>query len=533
MKKTILTGTLVGIFSITHSQSVTWAKDIAPIFYKNCTTCHHDGGAGHFSLLDYQNAFSHAFSIQYKTENKQMPPFPTDPSYRKFKDERRLSDAEIQTIKDWYNAGAPMGDTNTAPTQPIYTNLPELTTPSKILQIPTYSVSSNYDVYQCFVLDPQLSQDEYFDAYEVIPGNPSIVHHVLIYEDTTGVSTTKDAQTPEPGYLNFGGIGVASAKLIGAWVPGSKPQFYPPNIGVKLHKNAKVVMQIHYPAGSLSKKDSTTLRLRFSNSPLREISLAPILRYANSGNGGLLNGPLSIEADEVKTFYNQYTLANNYPKISLVLTAPHMHLIGRSIMAFAVTPTNDTIPIVKIPEWDFRWQMSYYFQKPVVIPPGTKLFGKATYDNTATNPFQPNNPPKKVTAGEATTDEMFLVYFGYMLYQNGDEDMVIDSSILQLPTDLNKSEIASIVSTPQFYEPIPNPAQGATTLSFFLPNTTEVAFEVYDIAGKKVHSIPSSLFNQGFATQQLFTDALANGTYIVRMIVSEKQLLAKQLIISH
>lgn len=514
------------------SQTVTWAKDIAPIFYKHCTSCHHEGGAGHFSLLDYGNAFSHAFSIQYKTETRQMPPFPSDPTYRKFKDERRLSDAEIQLIKDWYNNGAVMGDTNLAPPKPVYTNQPAIQNADRVLTIPTFTVNSNKDIYQCFVLDPQLSQDVYMDAYEVIPGNPSIVHHVLIFEDTTGVATQKDAQTPEPGYLSFGGIGVTNAKLIGAWVPGSKPQFFPNNMGVKLSKNGKIVMQIHYPAGSLNMQDSSSLRIRLSNASLREIILQAPLRYSNGGNGGLINGPLVIAPNEVKTFYNQYTLSGVLPKLSLVLVAPHMHLIGRSIMSFAVTPANDTIPLIKIPEWDFRWQLSYYFQKPVVIPPGTKLFGKATYDNTANNPFQPNDPLQTVRAGEATTDEMMLIYFGFLIYQTGDENIIIDSTLIQQqPTDLDEKELTQIVSTPQFYEPVPNPAAHSTLLQFFLPKSTTVSFEIYDITGRKTAAIASKKYIEGFGETRLSTETLPNGNYIVRMKTEDGRALTKQLFI--
>lgn len=530
MKKLLLMVVITSVVSQLYSQTVNWAEHIAPILYKNCTTCHHEGGAGHFSLIDYQDAFTHAFSIHYKTEAKEMPPFPSDPSYRKFKDERRLTDNEIQLITDWFNNGAAMGDTNLAPVKPIYTNLPAISTPNKILQIPTYTVTATRDVYQCFVLDPQLTQDVFIDAYEVVPGNREIVHHVLIYEDTTGQSTIKDAQTQEPGYTSFGGIGVMSARLLGGWVPGSDASFFPNNMGVKLHKNGKIVIQVHYPAGSQNKADSTTLRLRFSNSSLREINIDPALHYFG-GNGGLTNGPLVINANEVKTFYNKFDIPSYYPKLSLIYLAPHMHLIGRSIMAFAVTPTNDTIPLVKIPNWDFRWQMFYFNQKPIVIPPGSKLMGKATYDNTATNPFQPNDPPKKVTAGEATTDEMFLVYFGYVLYENGDENIILDSSIIQQPTAIINNELEQIITTAQFLDPLPNPAQNQTKLQFILPKQEAIKFHVFDVNGKLVSETSQTLFEKGFNEIILNTEQFSSGNYIVQMISNSGKNVAKQLLV--
>ncbi|MBX2908691.1 MAG: T9SS type A sorting domain-containing protein [Chitinophagales bacterium] len=532
MKKFLLTSGIAIIVSLSFSQTVNWAEHIAPILYKNCTTCHHDGGAGHFSLINYSDAFNNAFSIHYKTQAKKMPPFPSDPTYRKFKDERRLTDSEIQLITDWFNNGAPMGDSTLAPAKPTYTNLPEIVTPSKVLQMPTYTVTATNDVYQCFVLDPQLTQDVFLDAYEVIPGNREIVHHVLIYEDTTGQSTVKDAQTQEPGYTSFGGIGVMSARLLGGWVPGSNASFFPRNMGVKLHKNGKIVIQVHYPAGSKNKADSTTLRLRFSNSTLREINIDPALHYFG-GNGGLTNGPLVINAGEVKTFYNKYDIPSYYPKLSLIYLAPHMHLIGRSIMAFAVTPTNDTIPLVKIPNWDFRWQMFYFNQKPVVVPPGSKLMGKATYDNTATSPFQPNDPPKKVTAGEATTDEMFLVYFGYTLYENGDENIVIDSSIIQQPTGINTNDLEEIITTAQFLDPLPNPAQNQTKLQFVLPKQETILFQVFDVNGKIVSEIKPVSYEKGFGETTLNTEKFSSGNYIIRMVSNSGKTVSKQLLVEH
>jgi hypothetical protein len=520
MKRFLLSIVLLLVFHQITKTQVTWAKDIAPILYANCTSCHHDGGGGHFSLVKYEDAFSYAFSIQYKTGAHQMPPWPPDESYRKFTESRTLTDQQIQLIKDWYNAGAPAGDTTKAPAKPAYSNLPELAA-NIDLKMQTYTVTAQNDIYRCFVLPSGLTQDEFITAFEVIPGNGNIVHHVLAYEDTTSESTQLDANDPGPGYTNFGGIGVNGANLIGAWVPGARAMKFPTGMGIKLHKNAKVVIQVHYPQGSNGQVDSTRIRLVTTpNSNTREITMAPALHYANGGQGGLLNGPLSINPDEIKTFYNRFSLPGNYPKITIISVAPHMHLIGTKIGAYSVNAAGDTLPIIRINDYDFKWQGNYLPQKPIVITPGSRLEGWATYNNTLTNPRQPSDPPKKVTAGEATTNEMFLIYFGYTIYRQGDEDIIIDSTLLEpaTPNAINDNLPDNAIFTAQLYDAVPNPANTSSVISFYLPYQSEIQLEIVDIQGKTVHTITGkTTLNKGFHNFKAETASLAAGNYFVRL----------------
>ncbi|MEO6190469.1 MAG: hypothetical protein ABIO44_09085, partial [Saprospiraceae bacterium] len=159
----------------------------------------------------------------------------------------------------------------------------------------------------------------------------------------------------------------------------------------------------------------------------------------------LLNGPLFIPANTIKTFNAAYTIPNQ--KITLLGVAPHMHLIGKSIEVYAEKPSKEVQNLIRITDWNFHWQGSYYFPKPVILTQGTKLVSKAIYDNTNNNPNNPNSPPKLVSLGEKTTDEMMLVYFTYLVYQNGDENIVIDSSALLDTKNISVSNLNELKLT--------------------------------------------------------------------------------------
>lgn len=532
MKKLILLTIVLVSFKVNQAQTPTWSNDIAPIMFQNCTSCHHTGGLAPFSLTTFSGAYTNRISIVNAVSTGEMPPWPPDPAYNHYKGERYLTDAQITKINAWVSGGAPSGDTTTAPPAPTYSNLSALPSVDATLNMPVYTVP-NFpgDLYVCFVVPNGLTQDEFITALEVIPGNSEIVHHVLVYEDTSSShdAAAKDASTPEPGYLAFGGPGVNKANLIGGWVPGTQPTIYPNGMGVKLHKNRDIVVQFHYPYGSAGKTDSTKINLRLSTGNMREIYIAPPLNHG----GSLVNGPLVIPANTTKTFEARFTIPNNYPiqGISLLNAAPHAHLICTDWLVFAETPSGDTIPLIKIDNWDFHWQGFYTFQKLQFIPKGSTFFGFATYDNTANNPHNPNSPPATVTAGEATEDEMMLVYFSYLIYQAGDENLILDSTIIQQPTGIMEPDEASkVVSTPQLYDAVPNPANNETTISYFMPSATVAELQIMDINGRLIEK--RSVNGQAGMNQLVYnTQALPKGNYLINL-VTNSSVKTKKLVVN-
>lgn len=532
MKKALLL-----LFALVVSKSefaqVTWAEHIAPIFYTNCTSCHHKGGMAPFSLTTYAGAYQHAEEIDSNVVSRTMPPWPADPHFSRLAHERILSQSDINKIHQWLQAGAPTGDSANAPAPPVYTNGSALGTPDLTLRIPTFTVPSNQlsDLYQCFALPSGLSVDQFITAMEIVPGNSAIVHHVLVYIDTTGEAATLDANSPGPGYTQFGGIGVSGAILLGGWVPGSLPYFLPENMGAPVYKNATIVLQIHYPAGSKNKSDSTTINLKLANNVTRKVGFESFLyHFAPS----LQNGPLEILADSVKTFAEKFKIPLGYDA-TLLTVGPHAHLLAKQWTCFAITKEGDTIPFIKINNWDFKWQGFYPFRSLIKVPSQSTLWAYCTYDNTANNPNNPNKPPKKVTLGEATTNEMMLVYFSYTLYKTGDENIVIDSSEL---VDITDTTLISgitdpkdmIVSSPQLYDASPNPANNETMFSYYLTSSAPAEINIYDLKGALLETVKANN-TVGFNNIKYSTANLSAGTYVYTLTTGST-VRSKQLIIT-
>lgn len=417
---------LTFVFSsfISWAQTPTYNEDVSCILYEHCTTCHHDGGIAPFSLMDYDDASAAAFGVQAAVNAGSMPPWPPNTEFNQLAHERLLTQDEITAISDWVTAGAPEG-AGTPPQAPVYLNEESITSPDLVLTMPSYTINTNgNDVYRCFVIPTSLAQDVYITEAEIVPGNFEAVHHVLIFGDETNVPAQLEAAdpSPQPGYTSFGGTGSSESKLIGGWVPGQGHKIYPSGMGVRLPAGANVVIQVHYPANANGQTDQTKVNLKYSTGVSREVFIDAPLNHFDLNEGQLI-----IPANQELTFTSEYDVPN-IVDVTLLDVSPHMHLLGKSISAWAVTPTNQTIPLIEIEDWDFHWQGFYDFRNPIRIPQGSTLMGSATYDNTSANPNNPNNPPQMVTAGEATTEEMMLIFFSWTYYAPGDENIVIDNS---------------------------------------------------------------------------------------------------------
>ncbi|MFN4914406.1 MAG: T9SS type A sorting domain-containing protein [Sphingomonadales bacterium] len=470
MKKTVLALSLLFAGRLL-AQTPNWSEHIAPILFNNCTNCHIDGGIAPFSLVGYEKAVAYAGGIKSATSNRTMPPWPADLQYQRYAHERVLSNEEIGAIAAWVDGGMPKGDTTKAPAKPVLKKGGTITNPTRNLKMPDYTVKTTSDEYRCFVLPTGFTQDQFLTAIEVIPGNLRVVHHALIFHDTGSKPAQLDAADPKPGYLSFGGTGSSTSDLIGIWVPGSEPYFFPNGFGIKLLKKGNIVLQIHYPGGVNNVIDSTRVILKTTTAPQRQVAIQPALNH-NAPN--LQNGPLYIPANQVKSFNNKYDLPLD---VSVFTVGPHMHLIGSSIKAFGVTPNKDTIRFVDIPKWDFHWQRSYTFRKVVKLPSGTSLRGQATYNNTSSNPLNPNSPPQAVSLGEGTGDEMFLVYFWFTLYQPGDENIIIDNSVLK---NVSKTSVINTEAT-RIY---PNPTSDFVWVSDIRFTEGTYHWSITDMTGK-------------------------------------------------
>lgn len=503
--------------SILKAQTPTWSDKIANIVYKNCTSCHHTGGAAPFSLMTYASTANMAGGIYNSVSRGHMPPWPPDPKYRELAYQRVLSESDKQALLNWASNGTPAGNLANAPTPPSYTVGAVIANPDWQTRIPMYSPNTNSDVYRCFPVRSGFSVDKFITSFEVIPGNGSIVHHVLVYQDLSNNCFDLDAQDPEPGYTSFGGIGSNSAKLIGAWVPGSQVFATPAGMGIKLDANTNIVLQIHYAPNSRGQNDSTQVRIKFSSQTnLRNVSINPILNHAFS----LTNGPLVIPANTVKTFNSRFTMPAD---VTLLNVGPHMHLIGKSIKAWGVTPQNDTIKLINIPNWDFHWQGSYAFRKLQKIPRGTVLQGEALYDNTTANPNQPSSPPREVRVGESTLDEMMLVYFAYTPYQAGDENIIVDSTAFTPTLEAPPLSIGR-------FEVFPNPIKSHCTLDFDLEENEKLDVQIFDYQGILQKNVSTqNSFSAGKNQLEIDMSDLSTGIYFIKLS-NEKRASVRQVV---
>jgi hypothetical protein len=421
----------------------------------------------------------------------------------------------VATLRAWADAGAPEGDPSLTPALPSFPVGSQLGTPDTVYFIPEYTVPENKDVYVNFVIPAGYDVERFVNGIELVPDQRPIVHHMLLYMDLEGRGRELDAQSPEPGYRTEGtGVGFNDDGLLAGWVPGQTNRFYPKGMGIRIPSGADLILQIHYAPGSLGRKDRSRIHFFFDDNAHRPVTIMPIINWYI----GMLNGPLDIPANEVKTFYNAVPNAGN---ISLIGIAPHMHLIGKSMKIYATSlNARDTIRLIDIPDWNFNWQGFYAFKKPVKIPAGYIIRATTVYDNTPNNPFNPSSPPKRVRAGEATTDEMLLCYFTYVSYQDGDEHLDLEEE----PTarTVNKELHARL------YAPYPNPTDGTLKMDLFLPKAQKISCEVVDVSGRTVARPYSDVyFPAGAGTLDINITDASSGNYLLKVKTAGETLSQK------
>ncbi len=421
-------------------EQVTFNEHIAPIVHQNCMPCHRPNSAGPFNLISYQDVSKRAKMVAYVTGIRYMPPWPADPEYRHFANEKVLTDRQIQLIRRWYEQGAPEGDPALAPTPPDYPDSSYLGKPDLVIAmdeaIPI--TGNNRDKFLYVKLPYEIPQDTFIRAIEFIPGNRKAVHHMnghlISYqpgrktEDSTGLwyldreSVANDEAYPMLGLLNDDGTYPELTPLVCNYLPGVEPAVYPPNVGgYRMKAQGAILMNdLHYGPLPVDTFDQSRFNIFFAEKaperPTMEIQLGTL------GISDVVPR-LVIPPDTVMTFHTRAVIRED---ISLLTVNPHMHLLGKSFKAWAIPPQGDTIPLVHIPAWDFRWQYFYTFEKMLRIPAGSIIEVEAVFDNTLDNPNNPYNPPRTIAERNGsmrTTDEMLQFILTYVPYRPGDEEV--------------------------------------------------------------------------------------------------------------
>jgi hypothetical protein len=504
------------------AQTPTFAEHIAPIVYNNCTNCHRQGEVGPMAFTNYEQVKSWGRMIKYVTEIRYMPPWSPDPEYRHFSGERALSASQIKQIADWVDGGMPRGNAALEPRVPTFPTGSQVGTPDLVLTMPnSYSLTgTGQDVYRNFVLPTNLTENKTVRAIEFRPGNNKIVHHVRLAYETKGAARTKDTETPnEQGYDGFGGFNVPVDGSFDTWTPGKNVLQFPLNIGHTLPANADILLQVHYAPTSVPETDRSTVNLFFKNTPtLRPVKSFGMLHAHLTG--GLTS--FRIPADTIIKFSAKRITTQDMSVISIY---PHAHLLCRNWEAYAVTPTGDTIKLIKIKDWNYKWQGDYTLPKLIKIPRGSTVYSSATYDNTANNPLNPSSPPRLVTLGESTLEEMYVFGYTYIDYQTGDENISLASN------STTSIEGLPFGQSSRLYPVYPNPMSRDFSVGFYLDQSMKVNLSVYDLTGRLVGTVLSETRSSGDHIVPIHLDKQwALGTYILKLTGDNLSLMQKMVV---
>lgn len=403
-----------------NADSVTYNREIAPLLSARCQNCHRPGQVAPFALTSYREAAAHAAMLVEVTHRRIMPPWiPAANAQPKFVGERWLTVDELSLLKRWFEAGCPEGDAADLPPPPEFVEGWQLGRPDLVVRMPeSFTVpAEGPDLLQNFVIPLEIPEDKLVAAIEFHPGNKRVVHHAVLFLDDKGQARRLDRATPEPGYSNFGGPGFLPSGALGGWSVGNTARRLPNEMGRYLKRGSDLVVQVHYHPTGRSEVDQSEIGLYFVDRPVAE-SLQQPARLV--GSLWMANYEMDIPAGVA-----DYRRATTYrlPKdVILVGIVPHMHLLGRAMKVTATRPDGEVQTLIDVPQWNYNWQDEYYYEQPFALPAGTVLSVEAAFDNSADNPVNPSSPPRRVTWGDETTDEMLFCFF--LVTANKTDDLI-------------------------------------------------------------------------------------------------------------
>jgi uncharacterized protein (TIGR03437 family) len=391
------------------AQTVTWSEHIAPLIYQNCANCHRPGQVSALPLASYDDVRRRASTVLQTVQSRYMPPWKPAPGWVAYRGERRLTADQIAMLTQWINDGMPRGDSSKEPPAPVFNDTWLLGTPDLILEMPKgFDVPADGpDIYRNFVLPTGLTDDRWVKAIELKPSARAVVHHVLFASDKTGTIRAQDGSDGQPGVAGLGTIFTAQALAdpigalsggLGGWVPGTTPSFLPNGIAMPLPKGSDLILQTHFHPNGAPQTEKTVVGIYFGPKPDRE--LTQIQAPAFFGIRANIDIPAGTKSYKVRGSFTSPV------DVDAVTVSAHAHYLSKEAKLTATLPTGEVKILLWIPDWDFAWQDQYTFQDLVPLPKGTRIDGELTYDNSAENIRNPNHPPKRVTWGEQSTDEM-------------------------------------------------------------------------------------------------------------------------------
>jgi hypothetical protein len=377
---------------------------------KECAVCHHDGGSGPFALTTYAEVRKHADDIAKVTRSRFMPPWLPDDGCVEFMEKRGLASEQIRLIAEWVALGAPEGLAADLPPSPPWTNHWQLGTPDLVVQMQdAYTLpAGGQDVYRNFIVPIPVTTTRYVKAIEFRPGTKAI-HHAFIRVDHSGQSRRLQAQE---GGIGFGDMEFPAgtedlAGHFGSWQPGRRPLKMPEGLPVTLSPPIDLVLQIHMQPTGKPEPIQSSVGLYFTE-------VAPTNTPFKVG--------LSSYAIDIPPRSKDFSVQDSYTlpiDAQLLGVLPHAHYLAKRMEGFAKLPDGMTKCLLLIKDWDFNWQSDYRYAAPIILPKGTTLSMRFTYDNSAENVRNPHQPPVRVEYGPQSGDEMAELWFQLLPLHEG------------------------------------------------------------------------------------------------------------------
>jgi len=413
----------------------TFSKDVAPIFFKNCTSCHRPGEIAPMSLLTYKDARPYARSIATQVSKGTMPPWHADPAHGEFLNDRRLSGSEKDTILRWVQGGALEGDAGQMPPPPVYPDGWQIGLPDTVFALPeAYPVPASGTIdYKYFEVPTNFAEDRWVQAFQVRPGTPSVVHHVIVYarppkrpqppasNDAGGQAPPQRREGPfafAPNMDEPDSVKNAAARqdtpndrpapeaglggFVGGFAPGQGVRVFQPGSALKVPAGSTLIFQIHYTANGKATTDRSVIGFVFAKEPPKQEVITAALVNANFT---LPAGAANTRVDAEMTLNRDVTLWS---------LLPHTHVRGRRWEIQVTYPDGRNDVVLAVPQYDFNWQTDYIFKEPLKLPKGTTLRSSAWYDNSSANRSNPD-PSIDVHWGEQTWEEMQFTAFTFTL----------------------------------------------------------------------------------------------------------------------
>lgn len=379
----------------------TFAAHVAAIVYAHCTPCHHQGGSAPFAFESFDEVADHATQIAEVTADGSMPPWLPSAGPGVFVGARTLDEVTRQTLARWVEQGALAGDLAAAPVPSPPSGGWQLGPPDLVLSTgaPFELPADGTDIYRNFVISvpPTASAGppRFVRAVEIRPGDPRVVHHGVLRVDLTGSVRHLDSQDPAPGFdgMVFAGARMPDGRFLG-WTPGKRPDPGSDARAWRLLGGSDLVLQLHLRPSGKVEPIAAQLGLHFAQRPP---TLPALSMELSSSEIDLPPG-----ASDVRV-HDRYTVPVDVAIRSLY---PHAHYLGRRVEAWAVLPDRTRRDLLLIEDWDFDWQDEYRYVRPVRLPKGSTIHMEWRFDNSAQNPHNPVSPPRHVTYGSASTDEM-------------------------------------------------------------------------------------------------------------------------------